>query len=346
MKKFIYGLAAVAFAAVMVACSSNDPYKVGISKGDKSQMDTLSYAFGVSFANDMSFNLPEMKFDWEALINSTEESMLVEEEYDKDEKVNESIKVLEEFFSVQRPERIKKFIDENKPDSVETLRPHEEQVLLAQLDIFENEEERKSVSEAYGYDLGARYRSIRIPFQVYWFVQGVADFQLNGGSKIASDEASNFIMTYQMNRLPKINKEASEAWLAKVEKQSGVQKTESGLLYRIDKEGDAAVKPTATCTVKANYEGKLRDGVVFDSSYERGEPTEFPLNRVIPGWTEGLQLIGKGGQITLWIPSDLAYGPSMAGMIGPNEALEFKVELIDVIPSTAVQAPVEAQPAE
>jgi FKBP-type peptidyl-prolyl cis-trans isomerase FkpA len=286
-----------------------------------------------------------MKFDWEALINSTEESMLAEEEYDKDEKVNESIKVLEEFFSVQRPERIKKFIEENKPDSVETLRPHEEQVLLAQLDIFENEEERKSVSEAYGYDLGARYRSIRIPFQVYWFVQGVADFHLNGGSKIASDEASNFIMTYQMNRLPKINKEASAAWLAKVEKQKGVQKSESGLLYRIDKEGDADIKPTAKCSVKAHYEGKLRDGFVFDSSYERGEPAEFRLSGVIKGWTEGLQYIGKGGQITLWIPSDLAYGESMAGMIGPNEALEFKVELVDVIPAPA-PAPVEAQKVE
>ena len=345
MKKLIYGLAAVAFAAMMVACGSNDPYKVGMTKGNKSQMDTLSYAFGVNFANDMNYNIPEMKFDWKTLIDATEASMLENTPYEKDEKLQEHIKVLEEFFSVKRPERIKKFLGENKPDSVEHLRPHEEHALLSKLDIFENEEERQSVSEAYGYDLGARYRAIRIPFQAYWFAQGTTDFAINREAKIASDEASNFIMTYQMNRLPKINKEASAAWLAKVEKQKGVQKSDSGLLYRIDKEGDADIKPTAKCSVKAHYEGKLRDGFVFDSSYERGEPAEFRLSGVIKGWTEGLQYIGKGGQITLWIPSDLAYGESMAGMIGPNEALEFKVELVDVIPAPA-PAPVEAQKVE
>ncbi|MBO7331715.1 MAG: FKBP-type peptidyl-prolyl cis-trans isomerase [Alistipes sp.] len=140
--------------------------------------------------------------------------------------------------------------------------------------------------------------------------------------------------------MPRKNKEASEAWLAKVEKQKGVNKTESGLLYRIDREGDA-VKPTGKDMVKCNYEGKLRDGFVFDSSYERGEPAEFPLSGVIPGWTEGLQLIGQGGQITLWIPSELAYGQGGAGggMIGPNEALEFKVELIEVTPTEAPAVP-------
>ena len=83
--------------------------------------------------------------------------------------------------------------------------------------------------------------------------------------------------------------------------------------------------------MKVDYEGKLRTGKVFDSSYARGEAIEFPLNGVIPGWTEGVQLIGKGGQITLWIPAELAYGQRGAGSdIGPNEALEFKVELYDI----------------
>ena len=72
---------------------------------------------------------------------------------------------------------------------------------------------------------------------------------------------------------------------------------------------------------------------MFDSSYEREEPAEFPLNRVIPGWTEGMKLVGKGGAITLWIPADLAYGPRGAGRdIGPNEALQFEVEIVDVKP--------------
>ena len=344
MKKFFSVLAVVAVAAVVVSCSSK-VNEIGVSKGNKSQLDTLSYSWAINITNDMVSNVPELKFDWKVFADATESSMLKTEAYEEDPVNKEKLQILEEFFTVKRPERIKKFLDENKPDSVEHLRPHEEHALLSKLDIFENEEERHSVSEAYGYDLGARYRAIRIPFQAYWFAQGTTDFAINREAKIASDEASNFIMTYQMNRLPKINKEASAAWLAKVEKQKGVQKSESGLLYRIDKEGDADIKPTAKCSVKAHYEGKLRDGFVFDSSYERGEPAEFRLSGVIKGWTEGLQYIGKGGQITLWIPSDLAYGESMAGMIGPNEALEFKVELVDVIPAPA-PAPVEAQKVE
>ena len=83
-----------------------------------------------------------------------------------------------------------------------------------------------------------------------------------------------------------------------------------------------------------NYEGNTSDGNVFDSSYERGEPISFPLNRVIKGWTEGMKLVGVGGQITLWIPSELAYGERGAGAdIGPNQALEFKVELLEVNPA-------------
>ena len=85
--------------------------------------------------------------------------------------------------------------------------------------------------------------------------------------------------------------------------------------------------------VVVNYEGKNRKGKVFDSSYERNEPAEFPLNRVIKGWTEGMKLVGKGGKITLWIPAELAYGERGAGRdIGANEALEFSVEVVDVKP--------------
>jgi FKBP-type peptidyl-prolyl cis-trans isomerase len=129
----------------------------------------------------------------------------------------------------------------------------------------------------------------------------------------------------------KANAEESTKWLAEVEKMEGVQKTESGLLYRIDREGDGKQAVNDEDTVKVNYEGKTRTGKVFDSSYERGEAIEFPLNRVIKGWTEGMKLVKVGGQITLWIPAELAYGERGAGAdIGPNEALEFKVELLDV----------------
>lgn len=129
-------------------------------------------------------------------------------------------------------------------------------------------------------------------------------------------------------------KVASAEWLAEIEKMEGVVKTESGLLYRIDREGTGAFATADNDTVEVNYEGKTRDGKIFDSSYERGESISFALNRVIRGWTEGMKYVAEGGQITLWIPSELAYGERGAGEnIGGNEALEFKVELIKVTPA-------------
>ncbi len=349
MKKLIYGLAAIAFAAMMVACgSNNDPYALGVSKGNKSQMDSLSYAFGVSFAHDMNFNVPEMQFDWAVLADAAETSMLKKESYEEDTKNTEYLKVLEEFFTTKRPERMKAYLEGHPIDSTSQVPPqYQQEAALREFDIFISDEERKEVSEAYGYDFGARFREVRLPIQAYWLIQGIKDYTINGGSKILSDEAGNIIMTYQLNKMPKFNKEASEAWLAKVEKQKGVKKTESGLLYRIDREGDANAKPGEQDVVKVHYEGKLRDGAIFDSSYQRSNPAEFPLHGVIKGWTEGLQLVGKGGQITLWIPSELAYGPGNAGMIGPNEALEFKVELLDITPAAAPAATeTEAEQAE
>jgi FKBP-type peptidyl-prolyl cis-trans isomerase FkpA len=153
---------------------------------------------------------------------------------------------------------------------------------------------------------------------------------VNGEAAMTMEESQAYIQNYFMTVLPAQNAEASKAWLAEVEKENGVQKTESGLLYRINRKGDESLKPLATDIVNVDYEGTLRDGSVFDSSYQRGEPIEFSLSGVIKGWTEGLQLIGKGGEIILWIPADLAYGARGAGSIGPNEALRFKVELHDI----------------
>ncbi|MDE7180736.1 MAG: FKBP-type peptidyl-prolyl cis-trans isomerase [Muribaculaceae bacterium] len=107
--------------------------------------------------------------------------------------------------------------------------------------------------------------------------------------------------------------------------------TESGLKYMVMREGNG-ISPKATDQVTVHYEGRLPNGTVFDSSYSRGEPTSFPLNRVIPGWTEGLQLMKEGGMAVFYIPSDLAYGPqgTPGGPIGPNQDLLFTVELIKV----------------
>jgi FKBP-type peptidyl-prolyl cis-trans isomerase FkpA len=125
-------------------------------------------------------------------------------------------------------------------------------------------------------------------------------------------------------------KEKGQAFLAENANKPGVQQTASGLQYIVIEPGKGRA-PKATDVVEVNYRGTLLNGTEFDSSYKRGESIEFPLNAVIKGWTEGLQLIKEGGKIQLFIPSNLAYGPRGAGgVIGPDETLIFEVDLIKV----------------
>ena len=124
--------------------------------------------------------------------------------------------------------------------------------------------------------------------------------------------------------------EKGEKFLKENASKDGVKTTPSGLQYKIVKEGTGK-SPKATDTVLVHYRGTLLDGTEFDSSYKRNAPISFPLNQVIPGWTEGLQLVKEGGKAILYIPSKLAYGERGAGgAIGPNETLIFEVELLKV----------------
>ena len=126
------------------------------------------------------------------------------------------------------------------------------------------------------------------------------------------------------------NKAEGEAFLAKVKKEEGVKTTASGLAYKVLTEGTSP-NPKATDQVTVHYTGKLIDGKVFDSSVKRGQPATFPLNRVIPGWSEGVQLMKKGGKSTLYLPSNLAYGERGAGgVIPPNATLVFEIELLEI----------------
>lgn len=126
------------------------------------------------------------------------------------------------------------------------------------------------------------------------------------------------------------NKQEGADFLAKNRTQKGVFATATGLQYMVLRQG-AGLRPRATDTVRVNYEGKLLDGTVFDSSYERGQPAEFALSQVIPGWTEGLMLMPVGGKYRFFIPAELAYGERGPQEIGPNATLQFDVELLDII---------------
>ncbi|MBV7315829.1 FKBP-type peptidyl-prolyl cis-trans isomerase [Shewanella sp. NIFS-20-20] len=130
----------------------------------------------------------------------------------------------------------------------------------------------------------------------------------------------------------------SQAFLAENAKKEGVKVTDSGLQYEVLVQGDGAM-PSAEDTVEVNYLGTLTDGTKFDSSYDRGEPIKFPLNRVIPGWTEGVQLMNVGSKFKFVIPAELAYGDRDTGTIPPNSTLVFEVELLGVDKAEAPEAP-------
>lgn len=125
--------------------------------------------------------------------------------------------------------------------------------------------------------------------------------------------------------------EANEQWLADVAQQEGMQKTQSGIIYKVLNAGEGAI-PTAESTVRVHYEGSDINGKVFDSSYERGEATEFGVTQVIKGWTEVLCMMPVGSKWEVYIPSELAYGKNGAGSdIYPNSALKFIIELVDIV---------------
>lgn len=126
------------------------------------------------------------------------------------------------------------------------------------------------------------------------------------------------------------NLEKGQKFLAENAKKEGVKELVNGIQYKVIKEGNGA-KPAETDVVKVHYKGTLIDGTEFDSSIKRGEPAEFPLNRVISGWTKSLKEMPVGSKWEIYIPADQAYGQRGSGPIGPNETLIFEVELLDIV---------------
>lgn len=173
------------------------------------------------------------------------------------------------------------------------------------------------------------------------FSQAIKDILTGKEPQVSDQEAQKLVTTFFEEQEAKQraaaaekykdNKEKGEAWLANKAMEEGVVALPSGLLYQVLNEGSGK-KPTAADTVECHYEGRLIDGTVFDSSYKRGESATFPLNGVIAGWTEGVQLMSEGAKYRFFIPYQLAYGERGAGAaIPPFAALVFDVELIKVM---------------
>ncbi len=173
------------------------------------------------------------------------------------------------------------------------------------------------------------------------FSQAIKDILTGKEPQVSDQEAQKLVTTFFEEQEAKQraaaaekykdNKEKGEAWLANKAMEEGVVALPSGLMYQVLNEGSGK-KPTAADTVECHYEGRLIDGTVFDSSYKRGESATFPLNGVIAGWTEGVQLMSEGAKYRFFIPYQLAYGERGAGQaIPPFAALVFDVELIKVL---------------
>ncbi len=197
------------------------------------------------------------------------------------------------------------------------------------------------LSYALGIGIGTQLRDLGATDLVAEdFTQAIVDM-LNGNKPaIDTNEAqklvSDFIQDAEARKHAAMAEKGAaarkegEAFLQENAKREGIKTLPSGLQYEVLREGTGK-KPKATDNVKCHYEGTLIDGTVFDSSYKRGEPAVFPLNGVIAGWTEGLQLMGEGAKYRFYIPFNLAYGENGAGnLIPPYAALIFDVELLSV----------------
>lgn len=188
----------------------------------------------------------------------------------------------------------------------------------------------QKISYALGANYGGMVKRDGVTIDANAFVQGLQD-AVAGKNQFTDAEMQEIFQMFQEDMQARQNAAAAAGvkFLEENKKNPNVKVTASGLQYTVNQEGKGE-HPTATSTVTVHYTGKLIDGTVFDSSVERGEPISFPLNQVIKGWTEGLQLMTPGSKYTFFIPSELGYGEQGAGgMIPGGATLIFDVELID-----------------
>jgi len=195
----------------------------------------------------------------------------------------------------------------------------------------------KKLGYMLGNDIGSQFKTMPVDFDLDSFFEAVKDVvdgkesQLSDAEKMEVQQELQLQMTAASNEAGKGNDEEGKKFLEENKTKDEIIETESGLQYEILSEGDGETPKSAESEVTVHYEGSLLNGTIFDSSMQRGEPATFPLNRVIKGWTEGVQLMKVGAKYRFYIPSELAYGPQGAGgQIGPNATLIFDVELISI----------------
>jgi FKBP-type peptidyl-prolyl cis-trans isomerase FkpA len=357
MNKYLKAMGVIALSLATVACggekkAENDavPAAVRNIKLEKytvkegAEIDTLSYATGASIGLQMRFGIADMELDHDTYLKYAID--FFENGDREDETLMEDQQKLMEFHYT----RFMPYVQAKQARENVIAEGGDVTLLEETPALYDETFTKDMITALLGRNAGAMLCDMKEYIDINWVVaafrDGVAienEEAIETGLKLTQQEMSGAYMKYQRERqqiemekreIAKVeNIELSAKWLAEVEQMEGVQKTESGLLYRIDREGSEVKATSDEDVVEVNYEGKTRTGKIFDSSYKRGESISFGLNRVIKGWTEGMKLVGEGGQITLWIPAELAYGEHGAGQdIGPNEALEFKVELIKVNP--------------
>ncbi|WP_347159111.1 FKBP-type peptidyl-prolyl cis-trans isomerase [Pontibacter chitinilyticus] len=198
------------------------------------------------------------------------------------------------------------------------------------------ENQKDKISYIIGRDMAANLQKQGIEIEAEPFMEGLKEVLAGKPSSLSQAEVQQAMMALQQEMGQKQsgksaeNKQAGESFLAANKSKEGVKTLPSGLQYQVLQEGNGK-SPSSSDSVTTHYRGTLIDGTVFDSSYERGEPATFPVNGVIAGWTEALQLMKEGAKWRLFIPSELAYGTQGAGdAIEPNATLIFDVELISV----------------
>lgn len=180
-----------------------------------------------------------------------------------------------------------------------------------------------------GMSIGSNFKAQGIDADMECLMQGIKD-ALEGKKSVIPEEEIRTAMEAYQKQLEGKKRKAGDEYLAQNKKKEGVKTLPSGLQYRVIKEGKGKI-PKTTDTISAHYKGTLIDGTEFDSSLKTGKPASFPVNRVIPGWTEALQLMPVGSKWELVIPSDLAYGPNgYPPTIPPHSTLVFEVELIGI----------------